>query len=58
MPTVQLTDEEWRSVLACMSCAPWRDVNSLLMKIGDQLRRQSSSAIKQTNDLAAEVTKQ
>lgn len=40
MPQVNLTDEEWRTVMAVMAKGPWDVVNTLLMKIGDQLRTQ------------------
>lgn len=41
MPSVQLDDEEWQRVLAIVAQAPWNVANPLLLKIGDQLRRQS-----------------
>jgi hypothetical protein len=43
MPTVQLDDEEWQRVLAIIATAPWNVANPLLMKIGEQLRRQQST---------------
>jgi hypothetical protein len=41
MLTVSLTMEEWQRVWSCMSCAPWRDVNQLLMKMGEQVQKQA-----------------
>ena len=38
--SVQLEDEEWQRILSILSQAPWNIANPLLMKIGDQLRRQ------------------
>jgi hypothetical protein len=40
VPTVQLDDDEWQKVMACISQAPWNIANPLLMKIGAQLRQQ------------------
>ena len=37
---VQLSQEDWQRVLAAMSHAPWKDVNPLLMNIGEQLQKQ------------------
>jgi hypothetical protein len=47
MATVQLNDEEWQRVMACMSWAPWKDVNHLLMKMGEQLQQQHNPINKQ-----------
>ena len=41
MPAVELSDAEWSQVMGMISTAPWRDANPLLMKIGQQLNRQS-----------------
>jgi hypothetical protein len=41
MPAVQLDDEEWQRVINIIAAAPWNVANPLLMKIGDQLRRQA-----------------
>jgi hypothetical protein len=38
-PVVELSRQEWQQVLAVLSTAPWRDVNQLLMKIGQQLQQ-------------------
>ena len=38
--SVQLTQEDWQRVMSAMSHAPWKDVNPLLMSIGDQLQKQ------------------
>lgn len=38
--TVQLTHEDWQRVVACMSLAPWREVNTLLMNVSEQLQKQ------------------
>lgn len=40
MQNIVLTEQEWNQVMALLACAPWRDVNMLLMKIGGQLRAQ------------------
>lgn len=48
MLTVQLTEEEWQRVLAFMSYAAWKDVNALLLKMGEQLQKQSA-VIKHSN---------
>jgi hypothetical protein len=42
--TVELEDQEWQQVLAIIATAPWRDANPLLMKIGNQLRQQTTAA--------------
>ena len=42
MSTVQLNDQEWQQVMAVLAQAPWNVANPLLMKIGEQLRRQAS----------------
>lgn len=42
MPQVDLTDQEWQAVMGILAMAPWRDANPLLMRIGEQLRAQSS----------------
>lgn len=44
MPNVNLDDEEWQKVISIIASAPWSVANPLLMKIGDQLRRQHDSA--------------
>ena len=41
MSTVQLNDQEWQQVMAVLAQAPWNVANPLLMKIGEQLRRQT-----------------
>ena len=38
--TVQMTHEDWQRVWAAMAHAPWKDVNSLLMNMGEQVRKQ------------------
>jgi hypothetical protein len=48
MLTVSMTMEEWQRVWACMSYAPWKDANSLLMKMGEQVRKQDPN-YQQTN---------
>lgn len=42
MATVELEDQEWQQVINIIATAPWRDANSLLMKIGNQLRTQQA----------------
>jgi hypothetical protein len=41
MQTVTLSEQEWQQVMGLMALGPWRDVNPLLMKIGQQLQQQS-----------------
>jgi len=48
MLTVSLTMEEWQRVWACMSYAPWKDVNQILLKMGEQVQKQDPN-YKQTN---------
>ena len=38
--SVQLSQEEWQRVMAAMSHAPWKDVNHLLLSMGEQLQKQ------------------
>lgn len=38
---VSLDNEEWQKVLGILAQAPWNIANPLLMKIGEQLRKQS-----------------
>ena len=40
MVKVELDAEEWQRVMAIIANAPWSTANPLLMKIGEQLRRQ------------------
>jgi hypothetical protein len=40
MRKVELEPHEWGQVMQIISTAPWNVANSLLMKIGEQLRRQ------------------
>jgi hypothetical protein len=40
MATIHLDDEELAKVMAILAQAPWSVANPLLMKIGEQLRRQ------------------
>jgi hypothetical protein len=40
MSNVNLEDEEWQRVIQIIAQAPWNIANPLLMRIGDQLRRQ------------------
>jgi hypothetical protein len=50
MSVVDLTDQEWNQVMAILGEAPWRVSNPLLMRLGEQLRRQQQTPInKQTN---------
>lgn len=37
---IELEREEWDRVMAILAQAPWNVANPLLMKIGEQLRRQ------------------
>jgi hypothetical protein len=39
---VELEPQEWGQVMGIISTAPWNVANSLLMKIGEQLRRQEA----------------
>ena len=47
MSIVELNEQEWQQILQLLSEAPWRLANPLLMKIGEQLRSQSTK--QQTN---------
>lgn len=50
MPTVELEEAEWNTVMAMIAGAPWRDANPLLLKIGEQLRRsQAANAVGAAN---------
>ena len=54
MLSVQLTQEDWQRVMASMAYAPWKDVNHLLMNMGEQLQKEiigptSATINKQTN---------
>lgn len=40
MAKVELEPDEWQRVMAIIAQAPWTTANPLLMKIGDQLKRQ------------------
>lgn len=46
MPAVELNDDEWQKVLNMIACAPWKDANPLLLRIGDQLRAQQTEIAK------------
>lgn len=39
--TVDLDQESWNRVLACLSEIPWKISNPLIMAIGEQLRTQT-----------------
>lgn len=41
MIEVKLDSDEWQRVLAILAQAPWAQANPLIMKIGEQLRRQA-----------------
>lgn len=43
MAHVNLDEEEWQKVMACLATAPWNVANPLLMKMGEQLRAQKNS---------------
>jgi hypothetical protein len=45
MSTVSLEDNEWNYVLGVLGDRPWRETNSVLMKIGTQLRMQQQQAV-------------
>lgn len=38
MPSVNLDENEWQTVMSIIAQAPWNVANPLLMKIGQQLR--------------------
>lgn len=44
MPSVDLSDQEWNSVMAIIGEAPWKVAHPLLMRIGQQLRAQQQPA--------------
>lgn len=45
MTSIEMTDVEWQQVLGILAMAPWRDANSLLMKIGEQLRAKQQALV-------------
>jgi len=46
MPTtVSLEDNEWSYLLGVLGERPWREVNTVLMKIGAQLRMQQPGSV-------------
>ena len=45
MATFQLDDDECQKVLAIIATAPWNVANPLLMKLGEQLRRQQHNGV-------------
>jgi hypothetical protein len=45
MSKIEMEDDEWQRVMACIALAPWRDANPLLMKIGEQLREQEKDRV-------------
>jgi hypothetical protein len=46
MSTVNLEDQEWNYVLGVLGDRPWRESNTILMKIGSQLRMQQDARLK------------
>ena len=44
MSSVELTDNEWGQVMSIIGDAPWKTANPLLMKIGQQLQAQITTA--------------
>jgi len=44
MPRVELEAHEWGRVMQIIGTAPWNVANELLMKIGEQLRKQALPA--------------
>jgi hypothetical protein len=44
MPSVDLSDQEWNSVMAIIGEAPWKVAHPLLMRIGQQLQAQKQPA--------------
>jgi hypothetical protein len=43
MSTVNLEDNEWNYVLGVIGDRPWREANTILLKIGTQLRLQQQT---------------
>ena len=42
--TIELTEEQWRTVLACLAKQPWEVSNGLILAIGGQMQRQAASS--------------
>ena len=40
---IELEEREWQQVLAVLSQAPWQTVNGLILKIGEQMRLQTTA---------------
>ena len=49
MTSVSLEPDEWNRVLLMLSTQPWRDANTIIMKIGDQLRAQAGAGAGRPN---------
>lgn len=43
MVKVELDADEWQRVMGIIAQAPWNVANPLLMKIGDQVQRQTAN---------------
>ena len=41
---IELTEEQWRQVLACLAETPWKVSNGLIMAIGAQMQAQTPAA--------------
>ena len=39
---VELTEEQWRQVIACLAETPWKVSNPLIMAIGGQMQAQTA----------------
>jgi hypothetical protein len=51
MSTVSLDEDEWQKVMSIIATAPWNVANPLLMKIGEQLRRQTVGGLNSGNQM-------
>jgi hypothetical protein len=58
MIQISLELEEWQRVLAVLSQGQWAQVNALMMKIGEQLRAQSSGERRRGNGADAEAAEE
>ena len=51
--TVDLTDQEWGQVMQVLATAPWNVANPLLMKIGEQLRKEAQLLVRTREQVEA-----
>jgi hypothetical protein len=44
MLSVQMNEQEWQQIIQILATAPWNVANPLLMKVGEQLRKQQTNS--------------